>query len=200
MLIICLYNLYNKFGLNILVWDIFPRLFKNTCQILSITVFNMNLKNIWILLDRVLIGINKRSCPLNIHYYHILCVPWRRGCVSRWSAPRRTPGYGSTLGPSNIILNYIRLRFHTAHIYMYIGYGKTLDWAVRKKGSLSLSFLTFVRVSQFNKETLRPTTATQQGFSDSTPKAGSDRFWKSAKSLISSLQLIANSQLSIQKN
>ena len=39
----------------------------------------------------------------------------------------------------------------------------------------------------------------QHGFSDSTPKAGSDRLQKSAKSLISALQLMSISQISSQK-
>ena len=39
----------------------------------------------------------------------------------------------------------------------------------------------------------------QQGFSDSTPRAGSDRLQKSAKSLLSALQLMSISQISTQK-
>jgi len=40
----------------------------------------------------------------------------------------------------------------------------------------------------------------QQGFSDSTPqRAGSDRLQKSAKSLLSALQLIFISQISTQQ-
>ena len=39
----------------------------------------------------------------------------------------------------------------------------------------------------------------QHGFSDSTPRAGSDRFQKSAKSLLSSLQLMSISQISTQE-
>ena len=39
----------------------------------------------------------------------------------------------------------------------------------------------------------------QHGFSDSTPRAGSDRLQKSAKSLLSALQLITNSQILTQK-
>ena len=39
----------------------------------------------------------------------------------------------------------------------------------------------------------------QHGFSDSTPGSGSDRLPKSAKSLLSALQLMSISQISIQK-
>ena len=39
----------------------------------------------------------------------------------------------------------------------------------------------------------------QHGFSDSTPRAGSDRKQKSAKSLLSALQLMIFSQMSTQK-
>ena len=39
----------------------------------------------------------------------------------------------------------------------------------------------------------------QHGFSDSKPKAGSDRLKKSAKSLITALQLMSISQISTQK-
>jgi hypothetical protein len=39
----------------------------------------------------------------------------------------------------------------------------------------------------------------QHGFSDSTPRAGSDRLQKSAKSLLSALQLMSISQISTQK-
>ena len=39
----------------------------------------------------------------------------------------------------------------------------------------------------------------QQGFSDSTPRAGSDRLQKSAKSLLSALQLVPNSKINPQK-
>ena len=39
----------------------------------------------------------------------------------------------------------------------------------------------------------------QKGFSVSTPRAGSDRIQKSAKSLLSSLELISISQTSTQK-
>jgi len=39
----------------------------------------------------------------------------------------------------------------------------------------------------------------QHGFSDSMPRAGSDKLQKSAKSLLSALQLISNSQISTQK-
>ena len=39
----------------------------------------------------------------------------------------------------------------------------------------------------------------QHGFSDSTPRAGSDRLQKSAKSLLSALQLMYISQISTQK-
>ena len=39
----------------------------------------------------------------------------------------------------------------------------------------------------------------QHGFSDSKPRAGSDRLQKSAKSLLSALQLMSISQVSTQK-
>ena len=39
----------------------------------------------------------------------------------------------------------------------------------------------------------------QHDFSDSTPRAGSDRLQKLAKSLLSALQLISSSQISPQK-
>ena len=39
----------------------------------------------------------------------------------------------------------------------------------------------------------------QHGFSDSTPRAGSDRLQKSAKSLLSSLQLMSMSHIITQK-
>ena len=39
----------------------------------------------------------------------------------------------------------------------------------------------------------------QHGFSDSTPRAGSDRLQKSAKSLLSALQLMSISQVRTQK-
>ena len=39
----------------------------------------------------------------------------------------------------------------------------------------------------------------QHGFSDSTPRTGSDRLQKSAKSLLSALQLMSISQISTQK-
>ena len=39
-----------------------------------------------------------------------------------------------------------------------------------------------------------------QGFSDSTPRAGSDRLQKSAKSLLSALQFISISHISTQKH
>jgi len=39
----------------------------------------------------------------------------------------------------------------------------------------------------------------QHGFSDSTPRAGSDKLQKSAKSLRSALQLMSISQISTQK-
>ena len=39
----------------------------------------------------------------------------------------------------------------------------------------------------------------RQGFSDSTPKAGSDRLQKSAKSLLSALQSKSISKISTQK-
>ena len=39
----------------------------------------------------------------------------------------------------------------------------------------------------------------QHGFSDSTPRAGSDRLQKSAKSLLSALQLMSINQISTQK-
>ena len=39
----------------------------------------------------------------------------------------------------------------------------------------------------------------QQGFSDSTPRAGSDRLQKSTKSLFSALQLMSICQINTQK-
>ena len=39
----------------------------------------------------------------------------------------------------------------------------------------------------------------QHGFSDSTPRAGSDRLQKSSKGLLSALQLMSISQISPQK-
>ena len=39
----------------------------------------------------------------------------------------------------------------------------------------------------------------QHGFSDSTPRAGSDRLQKSSKSLLIALQLMSISQISTQK-
>ena len=39
----------------------------------------------------------------------------------------------------------------------------------------------------------------QHGFSDSTPREGSDRLQKSAKSLLNALQLLSISQTSTQK-
>ena len=39
----------------------------------------------------------------------------------------------------------------------------------------------------------------QHGFSDSTPRAGSDRLQKSEKSFLSALQLMSISQISTQK-
>ena len=39
----------------------------------------------------------------------------------------------------------------------------------------------------------------QYSFSDSTPRTGSDRLQKSSKSLLSALQLMSISQISIQK-
>jgi len=43
------------------------------------------------------------------------------------------------------------------------------------------------------------TTLQQHGFSDSTPRAGNDRLQKSAKNLLSALQLMSISQISTQK-
>ena len=40
----------------------------------------------------------------------------------------------------------------------------------------------------------------QQGFSDSTPRAGNDRLQKLETSVLSALQLISNSQISTQKH
>ena len=40
----------------------------------------------------------------------------------------------------------------------------------------------------------------QHGFSDSTPRAGSDRLQISSKSLLSALKYMSNSQISPQKN
>ena len=39
----------------------------------------------------------------------------------------------------------------------------------------------------------------QHGFDDSTPRAGSERLQKSAKSLLRALQLMSNGQISTQK-